>query len=56
MTRWVFFFLILAVSTAVFGFLGIAAAVSGVSKFLFMVSIVGIVSLLAGPLMRPPKP
>jgi hypothetical protein len=25
------------------------------SKFLFMVSIVGIVSLLAGPLIRPPK-
>jgi uncharacterized membrane protein YtjA (UPF0391 family) len=55
MIRWVIFFLLLAVSTALFGFLGIAEAVAGISKFLFMVSIVGIVSLLAGPLMRPPK-
>lgn len=56
MTRWVVFFLVLAVSTALFGFLGIAAAISGLSKFLFMVSIVAIVSLIAGPLIRPPKP
>ncbi len=55
MGRWTLFFLFLAVFAALFGFLGVAAAVSGISKFLFMVSIVGIVSLLAGPLIRPPK-
>ena len=55
MARWAVSFLLLAVIAALFGFLGVADAISGISKFLFMVSIVGIVSLLAGPLIRPPK-
>jgi uncharacterized membrane protein YtjA (UPF0391 family) len=55
MLRWALIFFMIAMMTAVIGFLGIASVVSGFSKFLFILSVFLFLSLLAGPLIRPPK-
>ena len=55
MLRWALVFFMIAFFTAVAGFLGIAAALSGFLKFIFILSVSLFLSLLAGPLIRPPK-
>jgi uncharacterized membrane protein YtjA (UPF0391 family) len=55
MLRWALISFLVALMTAAAGFLGIAAALSGLLKFFFILSIFLFLSLLAGPLIRPPK-
>jgi uncharacterized membrane protein YtjA (UPF0391 family) len=55
MLRWALIFFSIALVTAVAGFLGSSAVLSGVLKFLFILSVFLFLSLLAGPLIRPPK-
>ncbi len=55
MLRWALVFFMIAFFTAVAGFLGIAAALSGFLKFVFILSVFLFLSLLAGPLIRPPQ-
>jgi len=55
MLRWALICFMIALMTALVGFLGISAALSGFLKFIFILSIFLFLSLLAGPLIRPPK-
>jgi uncharacterized membrane protein YtjA (UPF0391 family) len=55
MLRWALICFIIALMTAVAGFVGIAAALSGLLKFVFILSVFLFLSLLAGPFIRPPK-
>ena len=55
MLRWALICFLVALMTAVAGFVGIAAALSGFLKFVFIFSVFLLLSLLAGPLIRPPK-
>ncbi len=55
MLRWALISFLVTLMTAVAGFLGIAAALSGLLRFFFILSIFLFFSLLAGPLIRPPK-
>ncbi len=55
MLRWALMFFMIALVTAVAGFLGDSAILSGFLKFVFIISVFLFLSLLAGPLIRPPK-
>jgi uncharacterized membrane protein YtjA (UPF0391 family) len=55
MLRWALMFFMIALLTAVVGFLGSSAAFSGFLKFVFVLSVFLFLSLLAGPLIRPPS-
>jgi uncharacterized membrane protein YtjA (UPF0391 family) len=55
MLRWALVFLVIALVTAVVGFMGDSAVLSGLLKFLFILSVFLFLSLLAAPLIRPPK-
>ena len=55
MARWALICFMIALVTAVAGFLGIAAALSGLLKLVFFLSVFLFLTLLAGPLIRPPK-
>ena len=55
MQRWTLACLVIALGTLIFGFLDVAAVVADVAKILFTLSILLLISFLAGPLIRPPK-
>ncbi len=55
MLRWALLFFLIALVTAVAGFLGNSAVLSGFLRFVFILSVFLFLSLLAGPLIRPPK-
>lgn len=55
MIRWALIAFMIALATAVAGFLGDSAVLSGLLKFVFILSVFFFLSLLAGPLIRPPK-
>ncbi len=55
MLRWALMSFVIALVTAVAGFLGDSAVLSALLKFVFIASVFMFLSLLAGPLIRPPK-
>ncbi len=55
MLRWALLFFVVALVTAVAGFVGTSAVLSGLLKFMFILSVFLFLSLLAGPLIRPPS-
>ena len=55
MLRWALMFFMVALVTAVAGFVGNSAFLSGLLKFVFFLSVFMFLSMLAGPLIRPRK-